>query len=1473
MNNLANLTQKLKLKPQVTKEEDIEVAIIPEQPLPKTEKEGEQVRIPPNVSATVVIAEKDDGTAALDILKRLERQKITKVAKKEPEEREVVTKAPIIEEELLRAKPKKQKMKGIIAQETEKMEDVVEGGPQMTEPGVKPDELINAPAKPAKRYTKRVVTNVINLGPANMIQIGDTPIGQRIPPPPVIDIRASSYYMNNREIFVNFIDNLFEPYKEDLMDETQNISCDNIGKDTGKVGLLTHQKIVRDYINLYTPYRGLLLFHGLGSGKTCSSIAIAEGLKSYRQIIVMTPASLRRNYMEEIKKCGDLLFRKNQFWEWISVEGKQELIEPLAEVLGNIKINYDNEIHSKWVNYIKRHKGVWLVNVTKPTNYDELSTPDKKSLNDQLDEMIQLKYRFINYNGLRRSRFKQMTLDFTVNIFDNSVVIIDEAHNLISRIVNKIGRFHKFSERKRGPGTVLPIPLALQLYEFLLQAENCRVVMLTGTPVINYPNEIAVLYNILRGYIKTWKFTLNTEKMKGSKLNIETIRKEFASEKILDYIDLSSSKELTITRNPFGFENKIKELEGYKGVYNRYETVDQDGRIVLDERGVMSDEDFISRVIKLLKKKLDIEVSPRNVTFSVNTALPDTLETFVSAFIDQNDNNGKLINEVKFKRRIMGLTSYFKSAQEELLPAYNRDINRHIVRIPMSDYQFQIYEAARHDERETEGKGKSGAAKVDVEGLFEKPKATYKIFSRLFCNFVMPDPPGRPTPALLRLQKGMKWLNQYLKDSNDKRVKAVQENIKTYIASLPPDYESNKEIADQVILNVEKYVDRFIVKQYDVVDFETYLSKKYQDRMIEIAQEKEARRIEEANRPTKAQEKEAKALAKAAKEAKAAEKALEKQLKAEEKLVKELAKAQEKEAKELAKAQEKEAKELAKAREKEAKELAKAQEKEAKELAKAQEKAEKERLKAEKKKAKGLDDDDSSDSNSDSNSDSDSDSDSESDYETDRKGKGKKLNDDDDDEYINELDIPSYLLENDGGAKGKKVEFVEEAKEVAEVVPRLEVGQDALDDELEKMYESEDENDDKSIQLEGYKDEDALDRTFEELEGDEVLEKMDKNSEYKRAIAEALDFLKRYKQKYLSLEALRKYSPKFLTMIENIEDPEHAGLHLVYSQFRSMEGIGIFALALEANGYAQFKIVRTSVGWDLVTSDEDMGKPHYALYTGTEDAEEREIIRNIYNGDWAYIPNNIAAKLRTISSNNNMGEIIKVLMITSAGSEGINLRNTRYVHIMEPYWHPVRLEQVIGRARRICSHQALPLELRTVDVFIYLMTLTQEQIDSEFGIELKLKDRSNIPPFLWQTSDEKLFEISTIKENLTDQILRAIKSSSIDCITHTKSNMKEGIVCLSFGDPPNTKFSYNPDLSQDQNDTIADINMEVNNWQVKEVFIKSTGKKYMLRLDNNELYDYDSIIQAKRIPGIRPILLGKLARNEEGEYQIIKRKI
>ena len=107
-------------------------------------------------------------------------------------------------------------------------------------------------------------------------------------------LRANAYYMNNRESFTNFINALFRPYKEEIEKAENTISCDR--SDDAAFSLLTHQKVVRDYLNIYTPYRGLLLYHGLGSGKTCSSIAIAEGMKTDKQIIVMTPASLRMNY-------------------------------------------------------------------------------------------------------------------------------------------------------------------------------------------------------------------------------------------------------------------------------------------------------------------------------------------------------------------------------------------------------------------------------------------------------------------------------------------------------------------------------------------------------------------------------------------------------------------------------------------------------------------------------------------------------------------------------------------------------------------------------------------------------------------------------------------------------------------------------------------------------------------------------------------------------------------------------------------------------------------------------------------------------------------------------------------------------------------------------------------------------------------------------------------------------------------------
>ena len=323
-------------------------------------------------------------------------------------------------------------------------------------------------------------------------------------------------------------------------------------------------------------------------------------------------------------------------------------------------------------------------------------------------------------------------------------------------------------------------------------------------------------------------------------------------------------------------------------------------------------------------------------------------------------------------------------------------------------------------------------------------------------------------------------------------------------------------------------------------------------------------------------------------------------------------------------------------------------------------------------------------------------------------------------------------------------------------------------------------------------------------------------------------------------------------MLENIQDPEYQGLHLVYSQFRTAEGIGLFSLTLEKNGFARFRIKKSSIGvWEIDISEIDEGKPTYALYTGTETSEEKEMIRHIYNGEWDDIPVSIGNVLKSKYHNNNMGEVIKVFMITSSGSEGINLRNTRYVHIMEPYWHPVRLEQVIGRARRICSHKDLPKALQTVEVFVYIMIFSEEQLKSDEAIELKRKDLSKAIPKVPQTSDQYLYEISEIKANLTGQLTDAIKESAFDCYVYANGK------CVNFGDPTNDKFSYVPDFSEQQNDTTVQANKKRIEWVGKVVNINETD--YIYRRVSENVFDlYDKAIYEKAMedPTIQPLKVG-----------------
>ena len=222
-------------------------------------------------------------------------------------------------------------------------------------------------------------------------------------------------------------------------------------------------------------------------------------------------------------------------------------------------------------------------------------------------------------------------------------------------------------------------------------------------------------------------------------------------------------------------------------------------------------------------------------------------------------------------------------------------------------------------------------------------------------------------------------------------------------------------------------------------------------------------------------------------------------------------------------------------------------------------------------------------------------------------------------------------------------------------------------------------------------------------------------------------------------------------------------------------------------------------------------------------------------------------------------------MITSSGAEGINLRNTRFVHIVEPYWHMVRVDQVVGRARRICSHQDLPEDKRTVKVFLYVTTFTEAQKTDEKNIELRIRDVSRLDKKTPVTTDESLYEIASVKQRINNQILRAVKESAVDCNIYSVLSKKddpnsEKLVCYGFGKVESNQFSSYPTLERDQSEK-SGLDIKKVEWTATKVSIG--GVDYALNQRTNELYDYASYQRAVDT-GSELILIGRLVKDAKG---------
>ena len=126
---------------------------------------------------------------------------------------------------------------------------------------------------------------------------------------------------------------------------------------------------------------------------------------------------------------------------------------------------------------------------------------------------------------------------------------------------------------------------------------------------------------------------------------------------------------------------------------------------------------------------------------------------------------GNMRNENLFKRRILGMTSYFRSAQENLLPSYEMSDSGkiyHLVLCEMSDFQIGVYDKVRKAEAESEKNKRKNEAKnvgENAEDILTIP-STYRIFSRACCNFAFPGGDlERPRPD--KIENGEK------KDKNE----------------------------------------------------------------------------------------------------------------------------------------------------------------------------------------------------------------------------------------------------------------------------------------------------------------------------------------------------------------------------------------------------------------------------------------------------------------------------------------------------------------------------------------------------------------------------------------------------------------------------------------------------------------------------------------------------------------------------------
>jgi DNA polymerase III delta prime subunit len=207
-----------------------------------------------------------------------------------------------------------------------------------------------------------------------------------------------------------------------------------------------YQHLMQHYLSMRSPYRGLLMYHSLGSGKSCSSITVAEAfLKTHRQgdepsIIVVSTGTLHKSYEGQI----------------FSISQKASLEALREQCTGD---------------YYMRLVGKPGMPATEK---------ERDSLQREIDAKIKQRYEFITYHNFA-TKLVQLDKEGKLGTIRNKVIIIDEAHNL----------------RDTSSDLQQQKALTQPLIKMLRMGRNNRLVLLSATPMYNEPDEILWLLSLL----------------------------------------------------------------------------------------------------------------------------------------------------------------------------------------------------------------------------------------------------------------------------------------------------------------------------------------------------------------------------------------------------------------------------------------------------------------------------------------------------------------------------------------------------------------------------------------------------------------------------------------------------------------------------------------------------------------------------------------------------------------------------------------------------------------------------------------------------------------------------------------------------------------------------------------------------------------------------------------------------------------